>query len=400
MFPTAVSQVLESVGKLVVGMTFSGYALAKGYDLPMVAAYAIAGITIGTLAGMIFLFLCKLFFRDSVAEVTLQEAVPEEAQSMWQILARLAMIAIPITISASIMSLTTMFDDMIINGRLLSIGFSEEMANTIYGNYTALAVPIANMPPVLIYPISYSIIPLLKATLTLGDKKQGTMICERVLKLSAILSIPCSVGLAILAEPVLKLLYNPESAEMAAPLLTVLSMSIFFVAMLSVSNAILQAYGKECLPIISMLIGCGVKLVINYVLIGMPQIGIYGAPISTLICYMTIALCNLYFMSKHTGVMPSVMKQYVRPLLASMLCGSAAMGVYVWIMKPVQRMVAADAISLKKGLIVALAPAILCAVVVYVAALLLLRAVDPEDIRMLPKGDKIYRVFTRLHLMK
>lgn len=216
MRPTAVSQVLESAGKLAIGVIFANYAMKQGYGLPVVAAFAISGLTIGTACGMLFLMISKLRFNEDMycAEFEANGAMlaKEPHSSIKSIVKRLLYIAIPITISASIMSLTTMVDDMIINWRLMSIGYTQDIANALYGNYTGFAIPVADLPPALIYPISYSLIPLLKGTLTIGDKKRSVQICKRSLKVTSMIAIPCTVGVCVFAEPVLKLIFKSESS--------------------------------------------------------------------------------------------------------------------------------------------------------------------------------------------
>ena len=140
MRPTAVSQIVETLGKLLMGILLALGARKLGYGLEVQAACAIAGLTIGTAFGMLFLFISKLRFHEE--EYAIEGAVGGgKISGGREILRRLLVIAIPITVSSSIMSLTTMVDDMIINWRLMSIGYVEEYANALYGNYTVCQPP-------------------------------------------------------------------------------------------------------------------------------------------------------------------------------------------------------------------------------------------------------------------
>lgn len=386
MRPTAVSQVMETVGKLLMGILLALGARSLGYGLEVQAACAIAGLTIGTAFGMLFLFISKLRFREE--EYAIDEATGDSRVSGGRtILRRLLVIAVPITISSSIMSLTTMIDDVIINRRLISIGYVEEYANALYGNYTGFAVPFANLPPALIYPISYSLIPMLKGTLTLGDSKRSREICRSCLRVTAIVALPCTLGVCVLSEPLLKLLYNAESSELAAPKLSVLAISIFFICMLSISNAILQAYGRQNKPIISLALGSVVKIILSYVLIGIPAINIFGAPISTVVCYIICTVLNVYFMAKYTDVRPSVFITFVKPLIASAVCIGGAFGVTKLL---------GGHMPGKAVILVAIA----AAAVIYVLALFAIRGVERDDILMLPKGEKIYSLLHKVRLVK
>ena len=386
MRPTAVSQIMETLGKLLMGILLALGARKLGYGLEVQAACAIAGLTIGTAFGMLFLFISKLRFHEE--EYAIEGAVGGGKISGGRdILRRLLVIAIPITVSSSIMSLTTMVDDMIINWRLMSIGYVEEYANALYGNYTGFAVPFANLPPALIYPISYSLIPLLKGTLTLGDSKRSAEICRSCLRVTAIVALPCTLGVSVLSEPLLKLLYNAESSELSAPKLSVLAISIFFICMLSISNAILQAYGRQNKPIISLVSGSVVKIMLSFVLIGIPAINIYGAPISTVVCYIICTVLNVYFMAKYTDVRPSVFITFVKPLIASAVCVGGAFGMI--------RLLSGYLPSKAVTLI-----AIAVAAIIYVIVLFTIRGVERDDILMLPKGAKIYAGLQKARLVK
>jgi len=392
MRPTAVSQVMESAGKLIIGVLFANYAMRQGYGLPVVAAFAISGLTIGTAFGMLFLMISKLRFNEDMYcaefESNGTKLSNESRSSVRSIVKRILYIAIPITISASIMSLTTMVDDMIINWRLMSIGYTQDIANALYGNYTGFAVPVADLPPALIYPISYSLIPLLKGTLTIGDRKRSVQICKRSLKVTAMISIPCTVGVCVFSEPILKLIFKSESsAELAAPKLSILSISIFFICVLSISNAVLQAHGKQKLPIISLVAGSVAKLILGFVLIGIPQIGIYGAPISTVVCYMIATSFNIYFMAKYADVKPAVFRTFWKPLIASVAGAGASFAALVGMNSFLPSKVATVA-------------AILITAVVYFIVLFLIHGIEEDDIRMLPKGDKIFEVMQRMRLFK
>ena len=215
MVPTAISQIIEAVGKLVLGIVFALYAIRQGYSLPIVAAYAISGLTIGVAVGMLFLIVCKLTFRQSVydEEYTvngIDETVrpePSAGLDTYQT-------AIPITISASVMSPTNMIDVMIVIRRLLSAGLSEANAVEVW-QLTSLAVPMFNLPPVLIYPISYSDYPAISSALTSGDRERADNAMNGSFKVAAIIALPSALGLSVMAKPVLSL-FRAESGKCGA----------------------------------------------------------------------------------------------------------------------------------------------------------------------------------------
>lgn len=390
MTPTAISQIIEAFSKLAVGLLLGYYAKniannGEGYPIEIVAAYAIAGLTIGVLFGMIFLVLSKCLYKP-IFNMAIEEDT--NIRPADEIAKRLLWTAIPITISASVMSLTDLVDSMIIIRRLKSIGLEEEYALKLYGNYTSLAVPMFNLPPVLIYPISYSIVPLISSALAYGSRERTRTIINSALKVTSIIALPCALGMSVLSEPILLMFFKPELVETGAPLLAVLALAVFFVSILSITNAILQSCKLERKPIIAMLAGAAVKLVSSYILIGIPSIGIYGTPISTLLCYITITAMNIFFVVKYVKVIPSVGRVFFRPLSAAVVCALTALGAYKFAFDRF--------LSVKPATVMSIG----CAAIVYVVVLFLIHGVDKDDILLLPKGEKIYNILHKMHLLK
>lgn len=389
MLPTAISQLIEAVGKLTIGILFALYAIKNGYEKHEVAAFTILGLTIGVFLGMLYLVISKAVFKPELydAEYVKPDGYTCSVRSTGSLVKSLILIAIPITLSSSVMSFTSMIDGMVISSRLQEIGYTADSVATVYGNYKTLAVSMFNFPPALIYPISYSIVPLISSAIALNDMDRVKSVMNSTFKVVSLIALPCSFGLAVLSEPILSLLFNKSSAEMAAPYLSALSCSLLFLGMVTVSNAMLQAYKLERKPIISMAVGCIAKIIISYVLVGTKGVELYGAPIGTFVCYFVILVINLFYMFKNIGLVPNFVKIFVKPLIASAICGAAAIGSYNIIN------------SFMSGKIVTVL-AICFAALVYLISIFLIRAVDENDIKMLPKGNKIYSLLCRLHIFK
>ena len=388
MVPTAVSELIEALCKLAVGIVLALYAIDQNYPIHIVAAYAAFGLTIGAGLGMIFLCISKLLFKETryTAEFVEIAGVSDEITPTSKILARLVKVALPITISASVMSLTNMIDMVIVQRLLQETGMSQLEATTVYGNYTTLAVPMFNLPPVLIYPISAAIIPLLSVAHSQGDKKRSRTIMESALRVAVLIGVPCAFGMSALARPILSLFFCVESSvEMAYPLLRLLAPSSLFVCILSITNAILQACGKERKPVISMLCGAVVKVVSNYFLIQI--IGMRGTPISTFLCYLTVTCLNFRFVSKYADIVPNIRRVFLRPFICGLLCAATALGSYALV-------------SRFTGNTVSTLVAIACAGIVYLFLIFFTGAVVAEDVRLLPKGDKISAALGRAHLLR
>ena len=161
MWPTAVSQLLESLGKLLIGILLAIWSTSQGHETYITAAWTIFGLTVGVFCGMVFIFITKLLYNTNTvnAEYALPDSYTMQTESTKSLLRELVVMAVPVTLSSSVMSLANLIDLTVISRRLQSIGFTAAGASAIYGNYTTLAVPMFNLIPVLVYPIGYSLVP-------------------------------------------------------------------------------------------------------------------------------------------------------------------------------------------------------------------------------------------------
>jgi stage V sporulation protein B len=203
--------------------------------------------------------------------------------------------------------------------RLQHLGMGSDAANALYGIYTTVTVPIFNLIPALLTSVALPLIPTLSAQIEAKDMQGQGETVNTAIRLTALLSIPASLALALYSKPIISLLFGISGAELgtSASLLTALSVSVAFSGMITTTNAILQAYGQAKLPIISMLIGSAIKLLSAAILIGIPSVNIYGAPLSTLLCNSVIVGINLHMIVKHSGIMKSLRQVLLQPLLAA-----------------------------------------------------------------------------------
>lgn len=382
MVPTAVSELIESVMKVVIGIIFALWAIDQGLGIEYIAAYAILGVTVGVALGMLFLLFSKWTFHEQkYDEEYYIEGKTETLSSRRTLLKRLIVVAVPITISASMLSVTEMIDLVILMDRLHFIGHTEGTANAVYGLWKNCVVPLFDLPPVLIYPISYSLIPMIRSTLAQNDLRRTSVYMHTSLRISSIMAIPCALGMSVMAHPIIRLIFGLENADMGAPLLTLLAPAIFFVCLLSVTNALLQANGYERKPIISMVAGALVKLVLTYILVGIPAIGMNGVPISNFFCYLTTSVFNIYFLVRYVGVKLDFGRMFLRPIFSGAICAVSAYAVYYFIST--------------WNYIVAMFAGIAVGAAVYVVLIFATKAISEDDIRLIPKGEKILNKLKR-----
>ena len=380
MVPTAVSQVIEALCKMVFGILFAVYAIRNNFQAPIIAAYAVCGLTIGTGLSMLYLVIVKCF--DTPGDPLSADSSP--VLPVKELLKRFLLISLPITLSASVMSLTNMIDTVLIQRLLQNNGMSQEMATTLYGNYTSLAVPLFNLPPVFVYPIAYSIVPMISKLRASEQRKQAKNIMISSLRIASIIGMPCALGLSALSKPILSMFYRAESAAAAAPLLTLLAPSSFFVCLLAITNSILQAIGKADKPVYAMLVGGAVEILSSLFLT--QHIGMAGTPVSTFLCYLTVIVISLYYIYKYAGISLSVGTLIIKPLAASVICVLTALVCFSGI-----------SCVLPEGTAVMLA--ILTAVLVYIPLILRTRILTKEDLVYLPHKEKIISFLMKCHML-
>ncbi len=394
MMPTAVSQVAEAVGKLVIGLVAAYVASKNGKEPHVVAAYALVGVTIGALLSTVILNIYKKI------SYTAPDSNPDAVKKSKTLLKNLIIIAIPVTLSATIMSLTNTIDTTFMVKRLIDAGFLKEEATKIMGSYTSMSVPLFNLPPNLIYPFAISIIPALTSSFVSGKDKECHSIMTSTFRIASIIAVPCALGLSVFSKPIITLLYHDNefigtnltgeeitSISVAAPLLSILAISIFFVSIISVTNSILQSYGFEIKTIFSTALGILAKIVLTYVLIGNTKINMFGAPLSTLACYVIIMCMNLYFVVKYTGYLPSIRKIFLKPII----CATLSVGISSLLHMTLTGLINSDKLVLIS--------VFLCAII-YFTTLLLLKGVEKEDVLLLPKGEKLAKTLEKLNFFK
>lgn len=380
MRPTSLSQMLEAVFKLVVGLGLAFGIMHYTKSVPLAAGGAILGITVSCAVSAVYLYGK---FRNAFRQMA---ATGEDAGTIGGTAKGLLAIAVPITIGSAGLQLLTVFEQNLYMGQLLtSNGLSQGAADTMKGIYS-MTQTIFNMPCAFIIPLTVSVIPAVTSALTL---KKDTAVCateESGARVTGLISLPCSVGLFILARPIMALLgdYTGEKLDLAASLMAILGISVFLYGVIQYTNSLMQAHGYAHIPVINMLLAGVMKLGAVYVLVGNPAIGIKGAPIGAALGYGAIALMNLIAISRVVPQKPKLVRNLLRPLLPALLMGAAVYGVYTALV----RILGADG-----SRILLCGVPIVVGVAVYGVSVVLFKAITREDCLMLPKGDKIAKIF-------
>jgi len=455
MTPTSVSQIIEALCKLFLGLALATFIMNQDVagvlaaeKTSMAAAGAITGVTVGTILALIY-----MIWNYARTRMRAGERGTDRPENNGAILTNLMRIAIPITLSTSLVPVINVLDNSLVQGRLqtlflenrdswascaqfvdfsalenaiavwtstLSAGAAPDMAllsqqvaagsgvaaavmeqlenvsRALYGNYT-VAMSLHNLPGSFMTALTASIIPAVAASLARRDSRGSARITGSVLRITALMAMPMGVGLTVLADPIMKLLYPNYNVGLTGPLLAILGPASIFVCLVLVSNSILQAYGFVNLPIITTLIGGVAKIIANYNLVAVPGVNIHGAPVGTVLCYAVALLLNMLILRRAVAGGEKTLSVFVKPLIASLVMGAGAWASYGLLSKAVGMIPAlvTDGGLSRTGNAVATFGAIGVAVVVYLVLVLALRIVSKDDVMLMPKGEKVAKI---LHL--
>ena len=363
MTPTAVSQLLEALGKLIFGVVFAALAIFMGMSVSVAAAFGVLGVSLGSLVAAFFLIVRKRLESGGYSD-------DKNAKSSGHYVFELLRISLPITVGSALIGSTRMIDMALIMRRLQDIGVSVAQSNRIYGSYTTLALPIFSLVPAFIPPITESLIPRLSAAVESGAEAEQRRAVSNSVRLTVFLAMPASMGIMLYSKQIISILFSnqQEAIAISAPLLSVLGASVLFSCMITTTNAILQSYRHVLLPILSLALGAVVMAVSEYYLIGNISIGAMGAPISTLLFNITVLGMNIIFVKKAAPRNSGVFRQLPKPFFASVIAMAASYAAYL----PMTRVSDSDFVTFGAAFLVAAA--------VYILLACLMGVVGKEDI--------------------
>ena len=404
MIPTSVSQVIEAIFKLGVGLLAAILVLQLGGTIPVAAGGAILGVTVSCLVSAVYLFTA--FHKQADPEVLKLRQPGFHGITAKQLLA----IAVPITIGAAGLQLLTVIETSLYMDRLVALldadALHSPLADSLRADLLAadpalteaqlhskvaanmkgiynLSQTVYNLPNSLITPITVSIIPALTAQLTKGNHEGVKETAESAARITSLISLPCAVGLMLLSEPIMALLggYTGLKLELASQLMALLGISAFLRAVVLVTTSIMQAHGHPNIPVVNMLSSGVVRLALVFILVGNPAIGILGVPIGTALCNLCIAVLNIFAIRRTVQEKPAITGNLLRSLLPAVIMGAVAFGTW-WGLKYV---------GISSRLILCGAPVALGGMV-YLVCAVVFKSITRNDCLLLPKGAKIAKL--------
>lgn len=321
MTPTAASEIVEQLTRVVTMIFFANMFMPRG--LAYAAGGASMGAGVGAFCGL--LVLCWFYARLKKQfhnEITNQK-VEFAKESAWDVVKRLVKLALPVSMSSLMLPVVANLDLLIVPARLEVAGFNVSEATEMFGYLTGMAVPLINLSTILTASLAISLVPAISESRIMKDQIGIKAKLRTAFSVTSIITIPCTIGLFILAEKIATMIYN---APNAAPAIQTMSTAIFMLGLHQVSTGILQGLGKTTIPVINMIIAATTKVVLSWVLTAIPELGIKGAAWATVSDIGVAAIMNLFFIYKYTGFSLSI-GGVLKPFLASLAMGAAVWGV-------------------------------------------------------------------------
>jgi stage V sporulation protein B len=317
MTPTAISQVSEQIINTIFTLIFAALLIGKGVELGVVGATV--GTTLGALVACVYLII--VYERYNKEELVNNSGDKIKRLSNKVIIKKLIKYCVPITLSVGLQNAGNLVDQVNINSRLQYAGFDKKIKDEKYGmlgHYgTLIRVPLA-----FISALSAVAFPSIAVAFARGDKKVVTEKIKYVYRVCALVAVPSAVGLAVLSKPIYEVLF-PKSVD-GYKLLAIGAIAVIFMAFVQIQVVVLQSAGYLYSALVAIFIGVVAKIVSNYILVGNPNINIYGGVYSNIIYYLIPFIMNTYSIRKNLRIRISFIKIIVKPTIASTFMGIGA----------------------------------------------------------------------------
>ena len=407
------SQMLEQLFKsiLTIGLVVAVYFLAvvnptdlsKTLELStetVTVAMATAANAASTIAAAICCGYLLTYYQRSKKEIwkNINESnqVKYKKERKISIMKKILAVSIPISLASIISAINRNIDTFtVINELKIALASSfptidliKNEATRLYGILSGRVDTLIGLPTALNVAFATALVPAVSETMAKGDVKTAKRRITFSIRTTLLIALPCAIGMCVLAEPILNLLFPNVYAAEAPLLLQISSFTIIFTLMNQTVAGALQGLGKVMVPAISL--GCGaiIKLILNLLLIRNPQIGIYGAAISSVAASLTAMIINLVVLRNKIKLDTNKTQLILKPILATAFMGAVAFLSQYYLTTYFIKGRMATVIT------------ILLAVIAYIFAVLSFKIFDRDDYHMLPFGDKIYKFLQKIKIVK
>lgn len=395
MVQTSFSQIAEQILNAVISILAAQMLInmAAGESRSKQAIYGAAGSALGTGCGVAAALLFMLFvyaLNRKMLFTRIRKDHHKYTDTYGDILRGMLGTVTPIILSTFIYNFSTSFNQTVYSKVMLNVrGLSLAKTATAYGIFGGKAMVIINIPIALAASLSSAMIPAISKSSALGDAEATREKAENAMWTTMLIAIPAAVGLAVLAKPVMQLLFpQPDSLDMAAKLLAMIAVTVIFYSLSTLSNGILQGIGRVNLPVRNAGIALAVQTVLLAALLTFTELDVYALVICLIVYSFLMCLLNSISVRRCIGVKENLKTMFLMPFLASALMGACAWGAYTGLH------------MLVESNVICLIPSILLAVIVYAVTILKTGAIRREQLIAFPKGALLVKIAEKCRLLK
>lgn len=405
MLQTSISQILEQIFNAVISI-LAAHLLMRAVaeqDATTQAIYGAAGSALGTGTGVViallFMWMIYLINRPSVLKRVNRDKTRTEL-SYRQVFGIIIGMVTPVILSTCIYNLSTV-SNLKFYQELTQMfkGYSEAQATTSYGLYSGKAMQIINIPVAIASSMSAAIIPTIARTYEVQAKEETNHKIAQAIKVTMLISIPCAVGLFVLAKPVVLLLYPQKATvDTVASLIRVMAAAVVFYALSTLTNAVLQGTGKVNKPVVHALVSLIAQTLVLIPLLLYTSLDLYALCIATLLYSFLMCLMNGISIKRHLGYRQEVMRTFVLPFFSAFWMGAATIAVYYGLKKILELAGLAGSEVLVN--VICLIPSLSVAVLIYFALVIKSGAISKNELKSMPKGHMMLKIARKLHLIR
>lgn len=398
MVPTAVSQVVEqiinafvSVGAAYVLFHYGELAVRITHKKGLEHAYGAAGGTLGTLfgaiAGLVTLAVILLFMKKSFVPNFKKTEKSNKMDSVAVIYKTLLFTIIPVILSTAVYNVSTVLDQAVFNRIMVSQGKTSDEYNALWGIFSGKYRLLTNVPISVASAMVASTVIGVSAAVAVKNRREVVRKTRVCIRFTMMITIPCAVGLSVLASPVLQMLWHDERA-ISANLLRYGSISVVLYALSTLSNGILQGVNRMRIPVRNALIALVLHLGLLVVLLQVFKLHVYGVVIANIFFAFVMCVLNARAMRRYIrGYRQEVIRTFVIPAINSVI-----MGVIVYLVhKGFLAMTGLNGF----GVIIS----IVVGAVVYFIGMVYMGGISEKDLSGFPKGDVLIRIADKMHLL-
>lgn len=391
MKPTSISQTLEQFLNCVLTIAFVYATIGK--DTAIMAAAGNLSTTIAIIIAFTYVVLFYKIKRKDILNDCKNQKVIMEDKTTKQLLKTIFAVSIPMTIGSLVSVINSTIDTITVSNCIQTAfssiiqGGKEELerkAMELSGMLSKIET-IVHLPLAINAAFCTALVPAISSSLAKKDFDTASKRLSFSFVATIIIIAPCVVGLSVLSKPILKMIY-PTSSD-GALLLALTTITMTFVALNYVINGGLYGLGKIHIPAISLAIGGVIKLVLNIVLISNPNINIYGATISSIICQGIAFIYCLIYLNKYIKMKINFKNNIFKPILSALIMGGAVYITYIILVSRI-------------GNTLSTLIAIFIGVIVYALMIAITKTLSKEEIYMIPFGTKLYKILLKLKIYK